>query len=69
MHREEADQYVACADCGATVLVAPDRAFAFGEQSALCWECAMRRGGSYDADQDRWTEPPDVSDLEKSEPA
>ena len=53
----------ACADCGAEVYGAGDRAFEFGADQLLCWQCAERRGGSYDAHQERWSEPPDVRDL------
>lgn len=69
MHREEAEQYAACADCGAQILPSADRGYAFGAQGALCWSCAIRRGGSYDADQDRWTVAPEVADLQEREPA
>lgn len=63
MHREEYEGQSACADCGAVISIATDRGFSFGAQGVLCWECAIRRGGSYDANEDRWTEPPDVADL------
>jgi hypothetical protein len=62
MHRDEAEQRSSCADCGAPT--GPEaRAFAFGTTSLICWECAVRRGGSYAADEDRWTQVPDVADL------
>jgi hypothetical protein len=54
---------MACADCGAEVFGAADRAFEFGAQLLLCWQCAERRGGRYDAHQERWSTAPDISDL------
>jgi hypothetical protein len=54
---------VACADCGAEVLGAADRAFEFGAEQVLCWQCAERRGGRYDAHQERWSTAPDIADL------
>jgi hypothetical protein len=63
MHRDEADRLVTCLDCGAEFASGTDRDFEFGVAGVLCWECAERRGGSYDESQSRWTEAPDVSDL------
>jgi hypothetical protein len=54
-----------CAECGAQVLGASDRAFEFGTQQVLCWQCAERRGGRYDAHQERWSVAPDVADLQR----
>jgi hypothetical protein len=55
-----------CAACGASVMEGASRGFALGGPNVLCWECAVRRGGRYDARQDRWTVSPDVSDLSRS---
>lgn len=63
MHRQDWEGRAPCASCGEVISPATDGGFAYGTQGVLCWECAIRRGGSYDADQDRWTTPPDVSDL------
>ena len=52
-----------CSSCGAPLDGQEDRAYYFGESGALCWRCAIDRGGVYDADQERWAERPDVSDL------
>ncbi len=68
MHREEADQLGVCADCGAPIEPGSDRSYAFGEAATLCWDCAVRRGGRYDAAQERWSDPPRVSDLLEREP-
>lgn len=29
----------------------------------LCFDCAVRRGGVYDSEEDRWTTAPNVADL------
>ena len=60
---EEADLASSCTDCGA--LIDPDgaRSFTFGEQGVLCWSCAIRRGGSYDAKRERWTTKPSTANL------
>jgi hypothetical protein len=62
MHREEADQLVACVECGARIAPGTGRGYGFGE-SLLCFSCAIARGGLYDADEDRWTVDPQVADL------
>lgn len=66
MHREEElEGLAACALCGAP-LRSTDRAYAFdAERDVLCYECAIARGGRYDADEDRWTVPPRVGDLRR----
>ncbi len=71
MHREESAQLATCCDCGTSVAVGPDRAYAFGAESVLCWDCALRRGGRWDDEEDRWSQPPRVDDLpvEESEPS
>ncbi len=61
MHTTEAAQYEICASCGTEVL-SSERAYAF-EESVLCYECSLARGGVYDELHDRWTSAPDVSDL------
>jgi hypothetical protein len=53
----------ACSECGAVIFPDIDRAFASGPDVHLCFECAERRGGVYDADEDRWAVAPDVSGI------
>lgn len=60
MHPE--DDLADCLDCGATMAPGPDRAFALSAETFLCFACAQRRGGVYDAAPDRWTRAPDVAD-------
>jgi hypothetical protein len=61
---EERDEEgtVACIDCGNEIFAA-DRSYEFGSEQLLCWQCAERRGGRYDAHQERWTDAPEVGDL------
>jgi hypothetical protein len=61
MHQSEAAQLEICASCGTEVL-SIERAYAF-EESVVCYECSLARGGAYDEVHDRWTRTPDVADL------
>lgn len=61
MHRSEEAEYVVCASCGVE-LRAAERVCAV-DGIALCYECALTRGGAYDERHDHWTRTPDVSDL------
>lgn len=63
MHRSETEELVPCSDCGAEVSIAGARAFTFGSAGVLCWDCAVRRGGSYDAQHERWSTAPRTGDL------
>ena len=64
--QEERDeeQTLPCADCGAGTVVA-DRTYEFGSEQLLCWQCAERRGGRYDAHQERWSQEPEIADLRR----
>ncbi len=62
MHRSEEREFGVCASCGATTGL-QERAFVFGAEGLLCFECASKRGGSYDEYFDRWTARPRVDDL------
>lgn len=63
MHRSELSDLEPCVDCGGTVDLRAGEGFTFGSRGVLCHECAMRRGGSYDADRDAWTEAPRLDDF------
>jgi hypothetical protein len=63
---EPEDLASSCAACGADV-DPRERVYGFGADAVLCFSCAASRGGSYDAAHDRWTRPPDVSDLVEPE--
>ncbi len=62
-HRQELEDQVACEDCGAQISRSGERGFAFGEEGVLCFACSERRGGRYDADEDRWTVAPSLAGL------
>jgi hypothetical protein len=59
----ETGEAMACFDCGNPVDLAADRLYAFGTDGVLCMECALRRGGAWDEERERWTVPPRVDDL------
>ena len=65
MHRSEERTLSRCADCGAEIRAEAQEGFTFGTRGVLCLQCAERRGGSYDAGQDRWTTSPDLQGLEE----
>jgi hypothetical protein len=52
-----------CCDCGASIWPETERAFACSPESYLCFACAERRGGVFDAAEERWTTAPDVEDI------
>ncbi len=60
---DESIETTTCVGCGAELSPETDRAFATGPDTFLCFACATQSGGVYDADQDRWTVPPDVSGI------
>lgn len=63
MHRSEQATLCECADCGAEFEPERQEGFRFGRQGVLCFDCALGRGGSYDAPQDRWTVQPRLDGL------
>ena len=62
MTRLENSELVECIDCGANITSALDRAFALGDDTFLCFECATTRGGIYDDQHDCWLTAPNVAD-------
>jgi len=38
-----------------------------GDRAALCFECAIARGGSFDEREDRWVVPPGLAGLERDD--
>lgn len=63
MDQSEQEDIVECIDCGASISPGVDRAYAVTTDAWLCFECAERRGGVYDSDEDRWVTAPNVADL------
>jgi hypothetical protein len=60
------DELVSCLECGAMVAPAVDRVFPVGCEEIICMECALRRGGVYDENEDRWETEPRIADLLES---
>jgi hypothetical protein len=52
-----------CNDCGAEIWPDVDRAFSCSAETFLCFACAERRGGVYDASNDRWLVAPSIVGL------
>jgi hypothetical protein len=67
MHRSEAETLVSCADCGAEFSVERDRGYSFEPEGALCFDCAVKRGGAYDGLHECWADAPNVSGLTAAE--
>jgi len=63
VHRSETREYGTCSACGAEIDPGRERGYTFGADGLLCWACAIRRGGSWDAAHERWARPPRVDDL------
>ena len=63
MHRSESRALATCIECGAEIAPASDRSFGVGSETFLCFACAVRRGGRFDEQHDRWIAAPEVSDL------
>jgi hypothetical protein len=64
IHEREAEEFgTVCADCAGDLGVDPTLFYDAGNGARLCWECALRRGGIFDAERDEWAALPDVSDL------
>ncbi|MEQ9322517.1 MAG: hypothetical protein RIF41_25345 [Polyangiaceae bacterium] len=64
MHRTEAEAITVCADCGTELDVERDRGYAAAASLAICFECAVKRGGSYDGIFERWVDAPRLDGLE-----
>ena len=58
MESEDRSYLVDCVDCGAPIDPAFDRPYAITDEVLLCHTCALRRGGAYDSDSERWSSPP-----------
>jgi len=63
VHRSEESDITLCADCGAEIAPEAERGFGLGGATALCFECAVRRGGRWDEAHDRWVTEPSLAGL------
>jgi hypothetical protein len=59
------DVYERCADCSDEMDPAAERGFPVGSDAALCFRCAVARGGCWDEAQQRWSVEPDFADLSR----
>jgi hypothetical protein len=66
---EEAGELVRCADCGTELVPALERGFVTGADTVLCYDCAERRGGSWDEQRGVWSGEPDLIGLRRTDPA
>jgi hypothetical protein len=67
VEREEEEAVAVCAACGAEIVAETERGFRIGDRGALCFQCAVERGGVYDEREDRWLVAPDLRGLEPDE--
>ena len=66
MAKESGDEFVSCLECGDTIAPAVDRVYPVGCEDVICMACALRRGGIYDGNADRWQTAPRTDDLLES---
>lgn len=69
MDEMETDQLARCADCGTEITVGIDRGFSSGADLVLCYDCAERRGGTWNEERGTWTSAPDLIGLSDLDPA
>jgi hypothetical protein len=63
MDPDDREDFAVCSLCGAQVSEESEGIFGFGTQNVLCGECAIARGGRYDALRDAWEVAPDLTGL------
>ena len=63
MDQDERSEARSCAACGAALEGDAGRAFEFGDENLLCFECAVARGGRYHESRDAWEPAPDLRGL------
>jgi hypothetical protein len=57
------DGATVCGACGAVIVGADERNFAYASTGEICWDCAKARGGTWDTETEHWSGAPDVGDL------
>jgi hypothetical protein len=63
MHQTESNELTACVECRAEVSPGPDRAYVYSDELVLCFDCAVKRGATWDAKHERWDGKPDLGGL------
>jgi hypothetical protein len=69
MHESEMNSLAHCADCGCEMAPEIERGFTAGPDTVLCYECAEKRGGTWDEGRGQWKAAPDLIGLEPQDPA
>lgn len=62
MYEAEEEEFGFCAACDGEVSIAP-RIYLFGDDNALCFDCATKLHGVYDEPGNCWTIEPKLDDL------
>jgi len=63
-HDEREEGPLPCSACGRDVGFFAADSYEDSTGVVLCPACAIKRGGVYDPEQDRWLVPPKVGDLQ-----
>lgn len=58
-----------CSLCGSRISLAREHAYALSEIDALCFACAVCRGGTYDEALGSWTSLPALNGLHVEDPS
>ena len=61
----ETDELLLCNDCGIEIVPGVERGFTSGTETQLCYDCAERRGGSWDEKREVWAIAPDLIGLHR----
>lgn len=69
MHESEGDLLVQCADCGIEIRPSLERGFVGESDAVLCYDCAERRGGTWDEERGIWSGSPDLIGLHPPDPS
>jgi hypothetical protein len=60
MHHPEQPEHEPCVTCGRDVAMGTDRTYVVTDDEVLCFDCAVRLGGSWDEITGTWLQVPDV---------
>jgi hypothetical protein len=64
-HEADEEEFGFCAACDGEVSIAP-RVYLFGDDNALCFDCATKLHGVYDEPGSRWTVEPELAGLRRA---
>jgi hypothetical protein len=63
MTTREQNRFIDCLGCAQVVNSSIDPVFRIQGSGCLCVECALKRGGSYDASHEAWVRAPNLAGL------